>query len=190
MHITRYVTHALRRRSCPRMPQMPPHATVAGACPGMPRHAPSCHRNLAGPTISPRDRFVCAAHAAFIAFSALASTLASTLASEPDLRKAIPGSGSASIHSDKPSGYPESGSAPALRAAHAHPHSGTHSAAQTPRARSKNHPPGRMSPPPASPPDLPPEPAGPSTILVANLPSAMWAQHVGSRSEGRADGGG
>jgi hypothetical protein len=29
-------------RSCPRMPQLPPHATVARACPGMPRHAPAC----------------------------------------------------------------------------------------------------------------------------------------------------
>jgi hypothetical protein len=177
--------HAPACHRCPRMPQLPGHAR---ACPGMPRHATGIWRpppyppatGSCAPLMPPSSPSV----------SALASTLASTLASEPDLQKAIPGSGSASIHSDKPSGYPESGSAPALRAAHAHPHSGTHSAAQTPRARSKNHPPGRMSPPPASPPDLPPEPAGPSTILVANLPSAMWAQHVGSRSEGRADGGG
>ena len=36
-----YVTHALRRRSSPRKPQMPPQATVAGASPGKPRQAPA-----------------------------------------------------------------------------------------------------------------------------------------------------
>jgi hypothetical protein len=176
---------------------MPPHATDAPACHscrGMPGHAPACPgmpQESGGPHHIPprpvRVRRSCRLHR-------LQSVPWQAHSPQPWHQNLTckRQSQAQAVHLSIPTSRPgtQSGSAPALRAAHAHPHSGTHSAAQTPRARSKNHPPGRMSPPPASPPDLPPEPAGPSTILVANLPSAMWAQHVGSRSEGRADGGG
>jgi hypothetical protein len=175
--------HAPACHRCPRMPQLPGHAR---ACPGMPRHATGIWRPPPYPPATGSCAPLMPPSSPSVPWQAHSpQPWHQNLTCERQ-------SQAQAVHLSIPTSRPgtQSGSAPALRAAHAHPHSGTHSAAQTPRARSKNHPPGRMSPPPASPPDLPPEPAGPSTILVANLPSAMWAQHVGSRSEGRADGGG